>query len=371
MSWGGPRSLVLFVLATVILFGGGRRWLRSIRARRAADRLADPDASRAEILAAAEGGRAGLFRLFGLLAPEVDPSRRSAAGETLAILWKRDQLVAEEEKGIVTRGLVVSWHARRRYPRSMTTPIRVVVDFGVPFLGKSLESVAEENLEWSYRVKGANRLSLEAFCPWTPGPGRLEFTIAPEDFVGNGPHRLIFQARVRPRGLTSSWELDLPQTAMSFDFDPALLVESIQTQHDSAKAAAIESGVTVATSEAEGSVPFPLNGEFALRGAPILKLSGPLPSDLAHRIELELEGVPGRYERGAIVATAEGAVGPRAFAIGTGPPLPDGVVARTGACRMRAILSADPGLGWAEPNIRSLWPGTIETPWTDVTIVRV
>jgi hypothetical protein len=355
----------------VILIGGGRRWLKSIRARRAADRLVDPDASRDEILAAAEGGRAGLFDLFGLLAPEVDPSRRNAAGEALAILWKRDQLVAEEEKGIVTRGFVVSWHARRRYPRGLTAPIRISVDFGVPFLGKSPEAVAEDDLEWSYRVKGAYRLSLETFSPWTPGPGRLEFTVAPDDFGGNGPHRLIFQARVRPRGLTSSWELDLPQTSMSFDFDPILQVESIQAQRDSAKETAIESAITVETHEGQDAVPLPLNREFALRGTPTIRVSSQLPNDLAHQIELEFEGVPGRFRRGSIVAIAGGASEPRSFPIRPEPPLPDGVIGRPGSCRMRVILSADPGLGWAEPNVRSLWPGTIETPWTDVTIVRL
>jgi len=329
--------------------------------------------TRDEILAVVEGGREGLFDLFGLLAPEVDPVRRHAAGEALAILWKRDQLVAEEEKGIVTRGFVVSWHARRRYPRGMSAPIRISVDFGVPFLGKSRDAIAEEDLEWSYRLKGTQRLGLETFTPWTPGPGHLEFTVAPEDFPGNGPHRVIFQARARPAGLTSSWELDLPQASMSFDFDPMLQVESIQTQHDAMKEAAIAGAVRIEPSKAAETVPFPLNREFALRGTPTIQISSPLPSDLAHRIDLEFEGVPGRFPRGFIVATAGGGstAGPRDFPIGTEPQLPEGAIGRTGSYRLRAILTADPGLGWADPAVRSLWPGTIETPWIDVTIVRV
>jgi hypothetical protein len=342
-----------------------------MRSRRLADRLADPDVTRDEILAASEGGRDGLFDLFRLLAPEVDPSRREAAGEALSILWKRDQLVAEEEKGIVTRGFVVDWHARRRYPRRMTAPISISLDFRVPFLGKSSEGVAERDLEWSYRLKGTQRLSLETFSPWIAGPGHVSFTVAPEDFAGNGPHRLIFHARVRPKGLTSSWELDLPQSSMSFDFDPSLQVESIQTLHDSERDAAIGRAVTIETSDDEGSVPYPLNREFALRSTPRIQLSGPLPSDLAHRIELEFDETPGRFPRGSIVAVAEGEFTGRSFTIASDPPILEGAIGRTGAYRMRAILTADPSLGWADPDVRSLWPGTIVTAWTDVTIVRL
>jgi hypothetical protein len=37
---------------------------------------------------------------------------------------------------------------------------------------------------------------------------------------------------------------------------------------------------------------------------------------------------------------------------------------------MRVILTADPELGWTDPEVRSLWPGTIETRWVEVEIVR-
>lgn len=374
MSWGGPRSLVLFTLAAVILLGGGRRLLRSLRSRRIADRLAEPDVTRAEILAAAEGGRDALFDLFRLLSPEIDEPRRQAAGEALAILWKRDQLVAEEEKGIVTRGFVVSWHARRRYPRRLTAPIAISIDFRVPFLGASARGVREDNLEWSFRLKGTERLSLESFSPWSPGPGHLSFTIDPEDFSGNGPHRLILQARIRPAGLTSSWELELPQSSMSFDFDPGLQVDSIQTLHDIERESAIVRAISLESGGDEPGEPFPLNREFALRSVLQIQLAESLPCDLAHRIELEIDGSEGRYPRGALLAIASGAgrgePGPRSFPLDPHPPLPEDAVSRPGLHRLRAILTADPNLAWADPDVRSLWPGTIITEWTEVKIVR-
>lgn len=372
VSWGGPRALVLFVLATVVIIGGGRRWLRSLRSKRLADRLAEPDVTRDEILAASEAGREGLFELFRLLSPETDAPRRQAAGEALARLWKRDQLVAEEEKGIVTRGFVVQWHARRRYPRRMTAPISITVDFHVPFLGASPLGIQQRDLEWSYRLKGTERLSLESFSPWSPGPGHLEFTVNPDDFQGNGPHRLIFQAKVRPNGLTSSWELDLPQSSMSFDFDPALHVDSIQTQHDAGREAAIGAAVTLESAPEDGGEPFPMNQEFALRSVPRIRVAGPLPCDLAHQIALEIDGVAGSFPRGNFVAVAsgEGPSGPRIFPLDHRPLVPEEAIERPGIHRMRAVLTASPSLGWANPDVRSLWPGTVVTDWTEVKIVR-
>ncbi|HEX8201560.1 MAG TPA: hypothetical protein VF590_13830, partial [Isosphaeraceae bacterium] len=46
-GWGSwladPRSAVLLVLVAALVFGGGRRWLQALRARRAVGRLGEPD----------------------------------------------------------------------------------------------------------------------------------------------------------------------------------------------------------------------------------------------------------------------------------------------------------------------------------------
>jgi hypothetical protein len=34
------------------------------------------------------------------------------------------------------------------------------------------------------------------------------------------------------------------------------------------------------------------------------------------------------------------------------------------------VLTADPDLGWTDPDVRSVWPGTLVTDWTTVRIIR-
>ena len=59
-----------------------------------------------------------------------------------------------------------------------------------------------------------DRVALEEFSPWAPGPGRVAFTIFPGDFETNGPHRLVLQTRIRTTGLTDSWELEASPRAI-------------------------------------------------------------------------------------------------------------------------------------------------------------
>jgi hypothetical protein len=37
---------------------------------------------------------------------------------------------------------------------------------------------------------------------------------------------------------------------------------------------------------------------------------------------------------------------------------------------MRIVLSPDPDLGWTDPDVRSIWPGKIETSWLEVELMR-
>lgn len=50
--------------------------------------------------------------------------------------------------------------------------------------------------------------------------------------------------------------------------------------------------------------------------------------------------------------------------------MPAGFVERPGMRRLRIWLEVDPGGGWADPDIRSIWPGRTETDWVLVEIVR-
>ncbi len=373
-----PRSGVLLVMVTIVGVGLARKWLQSSRARQALERLDASDVSTEEIEDLSQHGRSGLMDLFRLLEHAPDAQHREAAGRGLARLWKQDELVAEEEKAIVSRGFGVHWTARRRYPREMTTPIPIVVSYGVPFLHEEGPGVRPGDLVWSHRIYGAERASLESFSPWTAGPGTVAFTLQPEDFPTNGPHRLVLQTRVRTNDLTSSWEMDLPHVPFSFEFDPNLSVEALLTMPDATRAEAIARAIRLESPE-NAAAPDPstfldLNERFALRNPPELVVQTPLPSDLAHGLSVELEGVPGTFPAGEVVlsgqGTGEGPPGEKRFPLGPIVDLPTEAIERPGPARLRVHLAADPLRGWAEPEIRSIWPETITTEWIEVRIVR-
>jgi hypothetical protein len=373
-----PRTAVLLALAAVILFGGGRKVLQVWNARRAVGRLGEPDVTLEEVEAAASHGRAGLVELFRLLGSADSEPLRRAAGHALSVLWARDELIAEEEQGLVRRGYAVAWHARRRYPRALRAAIPVTVSYGVPFLREAGPGVTPSNLEWSHRIEGARRASLEPFSPWTPGPGRAEFSLVPADFDAKGPHRLVLHARVRTAGLTDPWEITLPQVPFSLEFDPALSVEALLALADSNRAETIAGSVRLeqgAGAGEDGSVFMTLSDQMALRNPPALAVTTPLPCDLAHAISLEFEGVPGRFPAGAVVLSGQGegqaeASAVRRFPLGPVTGLPSDAIERPGPRRLRAVLTADPDRGWADPDVRSIWPGEIVTDWVEAEVVR-
>ena len=374
-GWRGwvsePRNAVLLLLGGALFVGGGRKVLEALRSRAAVGRLEDENVSPGDVEAASEHGRAGLMELFRLLGSTDRPAVRDAAGRALAVLWRKDELIAEEEKAVVRRGFEATWKARRRYPRAVRAEIPVSVRFGVPFLTDDPRGVRPSNLEWSYRVVGAKRASLEAASPWAPGPASADFSIVPGDFDADGPHKLVVQPRVRTVGLTESWELDLPHVAFSFEFDPILGVDAIFAAPDDARGKALAHAVRLVPGAGAEPAFLPLNDRLSVRGVPVLEIRGPLPCDLAHAVELEIEGVPGRFAAGSLVVV-EGQGGATARRLPVGPieRVPDGALDRPGPARVRARLTADPDLGWAAPDVRSVWPGTIETDWVGVEVVR-
>ena len=374
---GDPRSAVLFVLAAVFLVGGGRRLLQARRARRAVEELGEAGVGPEAVLAAADHGRAGLMELFRLLEEGRHQAVKDAAGQALSVLWARDELIAEEEKALVRRGFQVSWRARKRYPRGLQAEIAIAVTFGVPFLRDDGPGVRPANLEWSHRVAGARRASLETFSPWAEGPGLAEFTLVPADFEGDGPHRLILQARARVKGLTDTWEFELPHIPFSFEFDRLLTVESLLASPDDTRAESFGRSVRLArgTTGDPGSHAFlVLDDSLAIQDPPKIEVETPLPCDLAHPVSLEIEGVAGAIAAGVLVVSGTSAAtepaGIREFPITNLSRTPTGLVSRPGRWNLRAVLTADPHRGWADPDIRSIWPGTITTNWIEVDIVR-
>ena len=375
---GDPRSAVLIVLGTVLILGGGRKLLKGWRSRNAVARLGARNVSVEAVEEVASHGRAGLFDLFRILGTAETETLRHAAGHALTVLWAGDQLIAEEEQAVVRRGFSVNWHARRRYPRALRRAIPIAVTYGLPFLRQDGAGMSPANLEWSHRILGAERAGLETFTPWTPGPGRAEFTINPGDFAANGPHRIEIQARVRTVGLTSSWEIALPHIPFSFELDPILQPEALLSLADSSREELMARAVRLEpASPGDGATSdyLNLNDDLVLRDPPLLIVTTPLPSDLAHTVEVELEGLSGRLAAGEIVVSGQGTgraepEALRRFPLGPLAPLPHDAIDRPGTRRMRVLLSADADKGWAEPEIRSIWPGQIVTDWVDVRVVR-
>ena len=118
-----------------------------------------------------------------------------------------------------------------------------------------------------------------------------------------------------------------------------------------------------------------LNAEFALRDPPALAVDLPLPSDLAHALTVEFEGVEGRYAAGEVLLSGQGMREPGPAGVRSSPSARSAASPTTpstarGRAGSRAILTADPDRGWADPDIRSIAPGTFATEWTEARIVR-
>lgn len=377
-----PRSAVWLVLVLIIGIGGGRRLRWSWRARRAVARLADPSVSPDEIEAAAAFGREGAWELLRIFSTPGPDASRNAAGRGLARLWKDNQLVAEEEQAVVRRGFAVEWKARRRYPRDLHVEIPIRATYGVPFLGDDDDRIQAKDLEWSHRIVGARRATLEGASPWARGNGEAAFSILPDDFPTNGPHRLVLQTRVSTAGLPDTWELELPQVPFTFDFDPVLRPEAILTLPDAARDTEIAGAIRLRAAEHDDKVParlVPLGNDWVLRNPPHLVVATPLPCDLAHSVWIELEGVDERLTAGKVVVSGQGFPRERPGAPARSELFLElqpvaapagGVIERPGMRRIRAILDADPQLGWADPDVRAVWPGSLATEWVEAEIIR-
>ena len=369
-----PRGYVWLVLALALFAGGGRKLLQSLRARRAFRRLEAGNPTPAEIEALAEHGRLALPDLFGLLDPAQPEASRKAAGRALLKLWAKDELIAEEEKAVSTRLYDVQWKARRRYPRGLKAPIQFQVDFGLAGLEPQGTGLKPSQLEWQWRIRGAPRAALEQFSPWAVNTGPIRFELDPSDLTGTQEQAIAFQARVRTAGLTSQWELDLPQVPFRFEMDPTLEANSILTGPDAETAETMNAAVHLKFSgeDATGAIGYcAIDPVFAIAGQPALLL-GKLNADLAHRTELEFRDPAGKLNAGVSVRAATHQPG---IPFDQAVPLrieaaKEPVLEQPGTYQVRLVLTPDPHVGWAHAEIRAVWPGQIVGAWHEVRIVR-
>ncbi len=357
-----PRSLVFATLVLAAGVGGGSRLYRGWKARRAANRLAEADVTPGEVEASAQFARSILPDLYPLLEPSTRPEIRTAAAHALGLLWQRDELVAEEEKGVALRVHQINWRSRRRYPRALRGPIPIEVSL-------QLTGLDVPNLSWSYRIRGARRASLETPSPWSPigeQAAPVRFDLLPDDFSGPGPHEIVIEPRLRHSTASGDgWELDLPHARHTIEFDPLLQIDALKALPDTTRAAAIAARLEPLPAEPGRFVP--LNEAYALPGPLGLSLAeADIPCQLAHRVQVELEQIEGRYELGALVAAAS----PARYEFDALAPIPSDALTGPKATRLRYHLIPDPELGWADPDIRSLWPEPIVTDWRPIQIVR-
>jgi hypothetical protein len=129
----------------------------------------------------------------------------------------------------------------------------------------------------------------------------------------------------------------------------------------------------------ENSTYISLGAEWALRDPPRLAVTLPLPCDLAHEISVEIEGIAGRFAGGSVVVNGQGLPRQgspeaetvvRRFDLRPIPNLAANAIERPGTRSMRLSLEPAPDRGWADPDVRSIWPGQLHTNWVDVEIVR-
>ena len=227
------------------------------------------------------------------------------------------------------------------------------------------------------------RAALEEYSAWTPGAGNVDFTIVPSDFDTSGPHRLALQTRVRTRGLTDTWQIDLPHLPFNFEFDSRLEIRSLLALPDEHRAERIARSIRLESQqpiirrqvelprpEPGDDDPQPASGRDrnanALRPCPpglpgIRSGAGTLPGR-PHPPERA-----GRQPIGSVrrLLPRRGAfrsvLSSRFLAKSSISPAPGGC-----GC----WLEPDPDRGWTDPDIRSIWPGTIETGWVNIEIVR-
>jgi hypothetical protein len=191
------------------------------------------------------------------------------------------------------------------------------------------------------------------------------------------------ETRVRTAAtLTDSWEIELPHIPFNFEFDPSLQLDAILTLPDAVRDEAVARAIRlVPVDQSDGDQPtyLAVGEEWTLQNPPRLEVATPLACDLAHAIAIEFEGSDEWLPAGRLILSGQGLPRQgspasedviRRFELSTISFLPPAIIERPGIRRMRISLEADTGVGWADPEVRSIWPGRTQTNWVEVKIVR-
>lgn len=379
-----PRRWMFISVVAFLMFGGGRKWLKSIHGRRLADKIAHGTANPDEILGSYRYGRVVVQDLFEALTGGASDEIRHSAFEALVRLWQADELIAEEEKAIVTRSFQIKWNHRRKYPVSLNGTFDISATYGLFELKDSeLQRWLSDHSRWSYRIQGTRRAVDEQWKQNLCDPPFALTEINSRDFPENTVHRIALFVRFRTFNQTSNWEIELPSQPTSFEWDlnlelNALLAPIVESELDVFTNAMNWQPASLPGPGQEGPRLVQISPGFAIHNPPETVISSPLPRDLSHAVFIELQGVTGLIPAGEwLIACRKSSenlfqsyrsgshwdVSPDSY-------IDDQLIGHAGRFQMRLVLKPIAHRGWANPEIRSVFNSKISFPWVEIEIVR-
>lgn len=376
---GDPRRWVFIAVVAFLLLGGARKWLAASRGRKMADRIADGHASLDEIRQAARHGRTVLPDLLATLADGKSEDLKSAALQSLVELWRADELIAEEEKAIITRAFQIIWKQRRKYPRDYDGKFQIHALMCLPKIhDESCRNWLSQHLRWETRVTGTRKATDDQWRVIPHSEMQLQIHIESRDFPEDCVHRVMFFTRVSTNELTSNWTLDLPGQATTFEWDQHLKSGALKADFDEKEATIMQEALAwERNAEPDTMQPqlVAISSGFAIHRPPLAILTVPLPRDIAHEAVLEIEEVSSNIKLKSYVIASRGSVTTphkqrKVIPLEIAGLIDDSAISRAGKYRARINLQPKSEMGWADPEIRSVWPGPLASPWVEIEIVR-
>lgn len=379
-----PRRWMFISVVAFLMFGGGRKWLKSIQGRRLADKIAQGNANAAEILGSYRFGRVVVQDLFEVLSGGSSDEIRYSAFESLVRLWQADELVAEEEKAIVARSFQIKWNHRRKYPLGLDGTFDISATYGLFELKDSgLRKWLSDHSQWSHRIQGTRRAIDDQWNQNLGDPPFVLTEINSRDFPENTVHRIALFVRFKTFNQSSNWEIELPGQPTSFEWDVnldsnALLAPLIESELDLFKDAFLWQVASLPGPGQETVRFVQISPGFAIHNPPETVIRSPLPRDLSHAVFIELQGVPDLILAGEwLIACRKssdnsiqsGRVG-STFHVTPSCYIDDHLIGHAGKSQMRLVLKPIAHRGWANPEIRSVLNSSISFPWVEIEIVR-
>ena len=374
-----PRRWIFIAVVAFLIFGGIRRWMAARAGQKTADRIANGIASQDEIRNSFRHGRAVLPDLLAMLGEETSIDQKKAAFEALLRLWQADELIPEEEKAILTRAFQIRWKQRRKLPRDFSGIFQIHVFIGLPEIeDESCRQWLKSHLTWEMRVSGTRRATDDQWKKINDSEMKLVIEINSRDFPEETVHRIMLHTRATTTHLTSNWVLDLPSQSTSFEWETHLKALALRADFDDAESKEMQSGLIWRESELESnqeSQLLQISHSFGIFKLPTPQLKLPLPRDISHDVILIIDGINSHISLNHAVMECRQQPAStqqiRTLPLKIQNLIADDQISHAGKYKARLILKPRPELGWADPEIRSVWPESLEFPSIEIEIVRL